>query len=408
MGLGKTVQTATAISILMRRPEINRVLVVAPSSLRLNWQQELDRWAPELATRRVIGKEEDRMATYLLPIPVLVASYEQIRNDAPKMTSAFHFDLVVLDEAQRIKNLGSSVSLACKLLSRKFAWALTGTPIENSVDDMRALYSFLKPGLVRPYMPKAHMHSAIRPYFLRRRKAQVLGEMPEIFFQDIPLELEGEQLAAYEEAWDARLATANSGPDSVDLLALLTKLKQICNFDPVSEQSVKAEVLMDIVEDIVTSKSKCLIFSQYVETLDFLSQRIGIEHEVFHGGLREDERAEIVARFEESPGPQFLLISLKAGGVGLNLNSASYVVLFDRWWNPAVENQAITRAHRFGKKEPLQVIRFIVKDTIEERIDSILTEKQDLFHEYVDGAENWKSAGLTKSELHRILQVPWK
>lgn len=352
------------------------------------------------------------MATYLLPIPVLIASYEQIRNDAPKMTSAFHFDLVILDEAQRIKNLGSSVSLACKLLPRKSAWALTGTPIENSVDDMCALYSFLKPGLLRPYMPKAHMHSAIRPHFLRRRKAQVLEEMPEIFFQDIPLELEGEQLAAYEEVWDTRLDVAkagtadSSGHAEVTLLALLTKLKQICNFDPISEQSIKADTLAEIIEDIVASNSKCLVFSQYVETLSFISQRIRVDHEVFHGGLREDERAAIVARFEDSPGPQCLLISLKAGGVGLNLNSASYVVLFDRWWNPAIENQAITRAHRFGKKEPLQVIRFIVRDTVEERISAILAGKQELFSEYVDGAENWQSTGPSKSDLHRILQVP--
>jgi SNF2 family DNA or RNA helicase len=413
MGLGKTVQTTVALQKSLQRPDTNRVLVVCPSSLRLNWEQEIRRWAPNLAVQRVIGNEIDRLATYMLPVPILIASYEQIRQDAVKMRSDLLFDIVVLDEAQRIKNPGSSLSLACKLLARKSSWALTGTPVENSVDDLRAIYSFVRPGLLRAHMPRSVMHDTIRPHFLRRRKKDVLGEIPPIQIQDIPLELEAEQLSEYERVWNDREVILNATEDAVEmpgagLLALITRMKQLCNFEPVSGRSAKMDVLDDILYELEANGEKCLVFSQYVETLEFIRKRVLGRCEIFHGGLDETERAKIVSSFESSSGPFCLLISLKAGGVGLNLNSASRVIMFDRWWNPAAENQAIQRAHRFGRTQPLQVIRFIVKDTIEERIAAILEEKTELFEEYVESAQNWQSSRMKGSELRRILQVAEK
>ena len=383
---------------------------MAPSSLRLNWEDEIHRWAPNTVVRRVTGNEADRLATYMLPIPVLIASYEQIRQDSVKMRSDQVFDLVILDEAQRIKNAGSSLSLACKILPRRRSWALTGTPVENAVEDLLAIFSFLFPGLLRVHMPRSQMHKTIQPFFLRRRKKDVLGEMPPINIQDIPLELEGEQFAAYEDVWNERKALmdgygAGGGTSEAALLAVLTRLKQLCNFDPDSGTSAKMDVLEGVVGEAITSGTKCLIFSQYVETLRFIAGRLPGNFSIFHGGLPESERASVVANFEAETGPCSLLISLKAGGVGLNLNSASLVVMFDRWWNPAVENQAITRAHRFGKTEPLQVIRFVVKNTIEERIASILEEKSELFEQYVESADNWQSTSITGPEMRRILQV---
>ena len=147
------------------------------------------------------------------------------------------------------------------------------------------------------------------------------------------------------------------------------------------------------------------LFAIYIETLSFIAGRLPGAISVFHGGLSEAVRASIVATFEAEPGPRSLLISLKAGGVGLNLNSASLVVMFDRWWNPAVENQAITRAHRFGKTEPLQVIRFVVKNTIEERIASILEDKSELFEQYVESADNWKATSIDGHDIRKILQI---
>jgi SNF2 family DNA or RNA helicase len=410
MGLGKTVQTAIAIERALEIPEVNRILVVAPSSLRLNWEEEIHRWAPSVGVRRVIGTEADRLATYMLPVPVLIASYEQIRLDSIKMRTDQIFDIVILDEAQRIKNPGSSLSLACKLLSRRWSWALTGTPVENSVEDLLAIFSFLRPGLLRVHMPRSQMHRSIQPFFLRRRKKDVLGDMPPIQIQDVPLELEGEQLEEYERVWNDRMTLledyeSRGTASEVGLLAILTRLKQLCNYEPNSGMSAKMDVLEGFVEELMANGNKCLIFSQYVETLNFIANRLPGRHSLFHGGLSESERAAVVSAFEQGSEPSCLLISLKAGGVGLNLNSASCVIMFDRWWNPAVENQAIARAHRFGKTESLQVIRFVVKNTVEERISAILQEKSDLFKEYVESAENWQSSSLRGSQIRRILQV---
>jgi SNF2 family DNA or RNA helicase len=189
------------------------------------------------------------------------------------------------------------------------------------------------------------------------------------------------------------------------LLAVITKLKQICNFDPASGESAKLEALQLVFDGMNEAADKIIIFSQYVETLRWLSARIDLPHAVFHGGLPEADRQALVNEFEAQPGPRAILISLKAGGVGLNLNSASTVVMYDRWWNPAVENQAIQRAHRYGRSAPLQAIRFLVEDTVEERIAELLEHKQELFRTYVDEAESWQPTKFTRDELRQILQL---
>jgi SNF2 family DNA or RNA helicase len=408
MGLGKTVQAVTALQLALRLPECNRALVVAPASLQINWEREVRRWAPTLAVRRVRGNSRNRLAMYQLPIPILIASYEQIRSDAHNLLSDSSFDVVLLDEAQRIKNSGSGTALACKLLSRSRAWALSGTPVENSSDDLISIFSFLKPGMLHSGMPRDLVHDRIKPFFLRRRKEDVLGEMPPITIQDIPLELEGAQLDGYTQLWEGRheLVGANGLPATeMHMLALLTKLKQQCNYDRESNTSVKLDALQELLETIQSSGEKVLIFSQYVETLSWLSERISINHRVFHGGLSAADRDKAVSDFESATGSRALLISLKAGGVGLNLNSASTVVMFDRWWNPAVENQAIQRAHRFGRRLPLQVFRFLVEDTVEQRIAELLEEKEALFEDYVEQADGWVPTRFSRDELRRILSL---
>jgi len=408
MGLGKTVQTSIALRLALRRPDCNRALIVAPASLRMNWEREIRQWAPELAVRRVMGNTRDRAATYQLPIPVLITSYEQARSDMGLLDGGVHFDIVVLDEAQRIKNAGSGVALACKLLPRTVSWALTGTPVENAIDDLVSIYAFVKPQLLQAGMPRQMVHDRIRPYFLRRRKRGVLSELPPIIVQDIPLELEGAQLTAYDSVWESReqLVSENGLPASeAHMLAVITKLKQICNFDAGSNESAKYDALQAILESAGEPEDKIIIFSQYVETLKWLSQRLPVPHGIFHGGLADGERERVLSEFEHELGPRALLISLRAGGVGLNLNAASVVILFDRWWNPAVESQAIQRAHRFGRTEPLQVVRFQVENTIEDRIAELLAQKEDLFRTYVDEAESWQPTHFTREELRRILQL---
>jgi SNF2 family DNA or RNA helicase len=395
MGLGKTVQAAVALRLALMQAGCDRALIVAPTALTLNWERELARWAPDLTVRRVRGSRPDREACFQLPIPVVVASYEQIRLDTQQLDPDIHFDIVVLDEAQRIKNAESDTAFACRRLPYGRAWALTGTPVENSVSDLLSIFRFLNPTLLHSGLSRAEIHARIRPHFLRRRKTEVLPDLPPIITQDLPLELAGLQREAYDAVWDG------------SIFALITRLKQLCNYEPQSGESVKLDSLRVITESFTEPGDKLLVFSQYVETLQWISARFSdLPHELYHGQMDEAARDRALATFENQPGPRGLLVSLRAGGVGLNLPSASLVVLFDRWWNPAVENQAIQRAHRFGRDRPLQVVRFLVTDSIEERIDTLLRGKEAIFEQYVERAENATVRLFSRNELRRLLDLP--
>ena len=410
MGLGKTVQVAVSLEILWHQLKLTRALVVVPASLKLNWETELRQWAPSLSVQRVQGNAADRRAYYLLPINVLVASYEEIRLDIMRFANDVFFDVVVLDEAQRIKNLHSKSSLACRLLNSTRSWALTGTPVENQRSDLVSIFRFVKVGVLNQELSRSEIHSRMRPYFLRRCKRDVLKDLPPIIDQEIPIELQGKQQEAYFRAWEHRWENYDSSPQSfstANLFAIITKLKQLCNYDAESGKSAKLDVLLDILETQIEAEDKIIVFSQYVEALRWLAHQIkNIPHEIFHGGLDQSERKKILDRFRQKPGPRCLLLSLRAGGVGLNIQEASTVVLFDRWWNPAVENQAIQRAHRFGRQKPLHVIRFIVLETIEERISNIIKKKQELFENYVESADSVDTPRLSKELLEQILEIP--
>lgn len=232
----------------------------------------------------------------------------------------------------------------------------------------------------------------------------MLGELPPIIDQDLPLELSGEQRAAYGAVWGTRHSVRSSHGPSADALALITRLKQLCNFDAASGQSVKLEALRLICEELEGSDDKVIVFSQFVETLKFLEGRLELPTVIYHGSMSEDERDAALDRFRGGRGPLALLMSLRAGGVGLNLQEASTVVLFDRWWNPAVENQAVARAHRFGRERPLQLYRFLVVDSVEERIEDILSQKQEIFNDYVDKPDFSAERVLPLVELNRILR----
>ena len=409
MGLGKTVQTILAIRCLAYANACDRALVVTPRSLCKNWQREFLAWAPNLLVRIVEGNARNRQAFYHLPIPVLIATYEQIRLDSDLLDRDTVFDVVVLDEAQRIKNQRLRTSLACRGIPRKRSWALTGTPVENRPDDLISIFSFVRRQLLYRGIAIGELHSRIKPFFLRRTKQDVLPELPPILIQDLNLQLRGKQLTAYEDLWQSRLRLLKSrkaGPSEGQLLALITKLKQLCNFDPESGESAKLEALLVILENLSLPDDKALVFSQYVQTLRWLSHRIqGMPHKIFHGAMGDHNRDEALRWFRESKGPCVLLMSLKAGGVGLNLQEASTVVMFDRWWNPAVEDQAMQRAHRFGRQRPLHVIRFLVDDTIEERIETLLREKRVLFTEYVE-AQRTPTCELSRGPTSGIFS-PW-
>jgi len=409
MGLGKTVQAIFALRLLLRRPGIDRVLIVVPASLALNWQRELERWAPEVTVRRLVGPQSERTAYYHLPVPVLVATYEQVSMDALDRIPEGTFDLVILDEAQRIKNRSSRTALACNLLPRRLTWALTGTPIENSRADIESIFGFVRPGLIHSSDSRTQMLNAIAPYFLRRRKAEVAAELPPIIYEDLHLELNPEQETAYDVAWAAGSDDIRGSPKPVSaaaLLALITKLKQICNYEPTSNDSCKLDALNVLVESAAESGTKILLFSQYVETLKWLQSKVDkVPTWLFTGEMSQAVRDDTLAKYRKHAGSGLLLLSLRAGGVGLNIPEADLVVLFDRWWNPAAESQAITRAHRLGRTKTLHVVRFMVRDTIEERIDSILVSKIQLFKEYVEAVEREEVHLLTRNDMIRALEL---
>lgn len=405
MGLGKTVQTSVAIALLLEiASDINRVLVVAPASLTLNWMEELSIWAPEVVARRLEGDVADRVALYTLPIPLLVASYEHVRIDGMDRIPQDAFDLVVLDEAQRIKDRNSATSLACRLLPRRRSWALSATPLENELADIATILAFLHPDF-GPGKSRAAIDRKLEMSMLRRRKRDVRRELPPVIVQDIQIELSTEQRNRYNELWLNRFSYMGSSKrdDVAAMLGLITRLKTICNRDEESGTSTKLDALQALLSAAGES-ARIIVFSQFVKTLEWVSERLAIHHELLVGAMDMHERQAAIERFRSGQTPRLMLISLRAGGVGLNLGEASHIVLFDRWWNPAVENQAIYRAHRFDRSDPLHVVRFVVRQSIEERIASILDEKAELFDDVVESTQA-TARPFRRSELLRILEL---
>lgn len=405
MGLGKTVQATVALALVLSGDsDMNRALIVAPASLVANWISELERWAPPLAVRQVQGNARTREALYWLPIPVLVGSYEHIRRDGLDRIPDNCFDIVILDEAQRIKNQHSSTALACRLLPRKCSWALSATPLENSASDTKAILRFLEPNNRR-----ADMHGVVAGLdrvMLRRRKRDVRAELPPVILQDMKLELGSVQRERYDALWNkrrAQLTQVGERDRGTVLLGLVTKLKMICNFDGPAGVSVKLEALQTICES-GGPDARILVFSQFVKTLNWISQRTPSRYGMVTGAMKQSDRLAAIDRFRTGRTPQVLFVSLRAGGVGLNLGEATHVVMFDRWWNPAVEHQAIYRAHRFQRDEPLHVVRFLVDNTIEERIADVLETKQRLFTDVIEN-RGVAEIGFSREELMEVLDL---
>nr|WP_276609600.1 DEAD/DEAH box helicase [Cupriavidus oxalaticus] len=391
MGLGKTVQAIAAIAHLRFEVVLARTLIVTPTSLTSNWMQELARWAPALACRRIIGNAEDRRATYGLPIPVLLANYQQIRTDIQQvLADGLRWDLVVLDEAQWIKNRHSSTSLACKLLRRTRSWALSATPLENRLEEFASVLDYVLDRASAFSYTRNQLHEEAEGHFLRRRKAEVLQELPPMIIQELPVDLLPSQRATYDDLESEAINMASELNAPASILAEITRLKQVCNFDPETGESAKLEVLQGILQSLCNADDKVIVFSQYVETLERVASQIDLPADIYHGALASAERDEVLSHFRSEPGPRVLLVSLRAGGVGLNIPEASHVVLFDRWWNPAVEDQAIQRAHRFGRLSTLIVIKLVVVDSVEERITELLHQKRELFAAVIDDAPSSK------------------
>jgi SNF2 family DNA or RNA helicase len=411
MGLGKSMQAISALRLLVRSGQATRVLVVCPKGLVSNWARELADWAPELVVAVVEGEQGRRRWQWSLPdVPVKLANYEAVVRDRDLVAElGLEFDLVVLDEAQRIKNRSSQTSHAVRDLRRQRSWALTGTPIENRAEDLVSLFEFVAPGHLNDRMSPRALGTAAADHVLRRTKEKVLTDMPPRLNRDERIELSAEQRETYrraEEEGVLRLSALGSEATIQNVFELVLRLKQICNFDTATGESAKLDRLEAELEEIQASGRKSLVFSQWVETLGRLRDRLGRFGALeYHGGMSTAARDEAIRRFKHGTEHGVLLLSYGAGAVGLNLQFAQYVFLFDRWWNPAVEDQAINRAHRIGAAGTVTVTRYLSAGTIEERIDEVLRTKRDLSELILSQAGTPSSSGLTADELFSLFNL---
>ncbi len=428
MGLGKTVQ---AIAVMLDRAAEGPILVVAPTSVCPNWEAEIARFAPTLTTHR-LASVADRAALIagLGPRDVLVCSYGLL-HQAGEALSSRAWQMAVLDEAQAIKNAETQRARATQNLQAGFRLALTGTPIENYLDELWSLFSFVNPGVLgsregfqkrfarpieRDRDPHARqaLRALIRPFLLRRTKAAVLSELPPRTEQTLTIEM-GEAENAFYEALRQRsleriaASDAPEGRRKIQILAEITRLRRACCNPALIDAAAgvpsgKLGAFMDLVEELIRNRHKALVFSQFVGHLELVRAALdarGIRYEYLDGGTPSAEREKRVAAFQAG-GAELFLISLRAGGTGLNLTAADYVVHLDPWWNPAVEDQASDRAHRIGQERPVTVYRLIMRDSIEERILALHRDKRDLASELLDGTET--AARLSEEELLDLIR----
>lgn len=421
MGLGKSIQTIVALRFLFRKGEITNGIILCPKSLLADWEKKFWDWAPELSVIKVRGTREQRQISWNTTSHIYLTTYETLRQDLSNSVGNLEsedvakkeFDIAVLDEIQKIKNPGADVTKATRQLISPRRWGLSGTPLENRVEELISIFAYLKPGLLH-YDDAARVQkvkTTIRPYFLRRRKVDVLDDLPAKNCDEVWLELTSAQREAYDRAEKEGVIALNEQGDSVTVqhvLALITKLKQICNVEPVSKESCKLEYLKEQLPEIIIQGSKSLIFSQYPDkTLKFLEPELSqFSPLVYHGMLSDRQRDKIIDDFQNKDECKTLLMSVKAGGLGLTLTRANFVFHFDLWWNPSVAAQAEDRTHRIGQKKPVYVTSIFTVNTIEEKIQSLLKRKKELFASVVDDLSDTNlSVTLNEEELFGLFNL---
>ena len=411
MGLGKTAQAILALRLMFHQGIIKSALIIAPKPLIHNWCRELKLWAPDLP-HEVFPQEPElrRSAWKVSNCPLKLINYESLSRDAEMAADpSVYFDVVVLDEAQRIKNKDAKTAQAVRGLNRGRSWALTGTPIENHADDLVNIFAFVDPGRVPSDTPPKRIAQLTSDCILRRTKDDVQSDLPQKTLRDLEVELTPAQRYAYDRAENDGIVQLNELGDTISVqhvFHLVLRLKQICNFDPLTGESAKLEQLMTDMEEVAASGRKAIIFSQWVEPLLVLAKALDRFGPLqYHGRIPQNDRTPILDQFKADPDKHVLLMSYGSGSVGLNLQFTNYVFLFDRWWNPAVEDQAINRAHRIGQRFPVTVTRFQAENTIEGRIAGILEAKRKVFNDLLSQADKPANLGLTEDEVFGLFDI---
>ncbi|MBK8398721.1 MAG: DEAD/DEAH box helicase [Leptospiraceae bacterium] len=429
MGLGKTIQS---LAVLLTRAPMGPSLVIAPSSVCMNWHTESMRFGPTLNTIQFGGKNRDSIVRDLKPYDLLICSYGMIQQeDVAESLKSVDWQIIILDEAQAIKNMSTKRSQAVMNLKAGFRLLTTGTPIENHLGELWNLFRFLNPGLLgsmekfneRFAIPieknkdkgaRNRLKKLIQPFLLRRMKNQVLDELPEKTDITLQIQLSEKEKAFYEAlrlSAIKKIANKEVPPGQKHLLILaeIMKLRRACCNTKLVEAKIdlpssKFEAFTEILEELLENKHKALVFSQFVDHLNIIKKYLEekkIPFQYLDGSTPMKDRKLRVDAFQSGQGEVFL-ISLKAGGTGLNLTAADYVIHMDPWWNPAVEDQASDRAHRIGQKRPVTVYRLVAKDTIEEKIVDLHKHKRDLADSLLE--ETDMSGKISADELLNLLK----
>lgn len=429
MGLGKTIQ---ALALLIDRAFDGPQLVVAPASVGFNWENETHRFAPTLTPKLLRDYDRDQLFEDLQPGDLVITSYGLLQSEIERF-EAVQWRTVVLDEAQAIKNMATKRSQAVMQLEADFRIILTGTPMENHLGELWNLFRFIVPGLLgaredfrkRFAVPierdncratRNRLKRLIQPFLLRRTKSEVLAELPARSESVLEVELSPAEAALYEalrlkalkRIAEAAADSESQGEQHLQVLAELTRLRLACCHPALvggdSIDSTKLDLFRQKIGEIIEGKHKVLVFSQFVKHLDILRRELDemcVSYQYLDGSTPVRKRKQAVEAFQAGQGDVFL-ISLKAGGTGLNLTAADYVIHMDPWWNPAVEDQATDRAHRIGQQRPVNVYRLITKGTIEEKIVDLHNTKRDLADSLLDGSDS--SGKLTTEELIGLLK----
>ena len=399
MGLGKTIQT---IAFLLSNKD-KKNIVITPTALIYNWKNELEKFAPTLKVGllHAAKSEREKILDNIDNYDVILTTYTTYKNDIDKYKN-INFDYCIIDEAQNIKNPDAIITKAIKNVNAKVRFALTGTPIENNLMELWSIFDFIMPGylynkskfksiFVNNDKNIIELKNLIKPFILRRTKKEVITELPDKIEQKIIIDLEKEHKRAYKGY--VNLITRKikeNNQDNITVFSYLTKLRQLCLSPELMVKNYqgknsKLDVLINIIND--SSDEKILVFSQFTKVLEVIGKRLNeenISYSYLDGKTSAKDRVKLVEEFNTNNNKVFL-ISLKAGGTGLNLTSANIVVHFDPWWNPAVEDQASDRAHRIGQKNVVNVIKLIAKGTAEERVINLQETKKELIEDVING-----------------------
>lgn len=419
MGLGKTLQT---IAFIMNNKN-SKSIIITPTSLIYNWKSEFDKFAPNIKLGIVHGdkKKREEIIDKSNKYDVILTTYSTIRNDLEKYKDKI-FDYCIIDEAQNIKNPDAIITKTIKCINSKVRFALTGTPIENNLLELWSIFDFIMPGYLYDKTEFKNrfinsdntnkLKNLIKPFILRRTKKEVIKELPDKIEKKFIVELNKEQKKIYDiynKSVLEKIKNNKDENDKITIFSYLTKLRQLCLHPRIllkdySGKSSKIDICIDILKDAIENNRKILLFSQFTSILKLIAHEIeknNIKYMYLDGKTKSEDRIKLVNEFNKNNEIKVFLISLKAGGTGLNLTSADMVIHFDPWWNIAVENQASDRAHRLGQENVVEVIKLISKDTIEEKIINLQESKKELIEDIIDDKlSNSKTLNkLSKEEL---------